>query len=340
MLRLVGAELHRFRLRALFWVAGIAVVGFVAVILVQAYGQARPPSAAAVAEAQRYMDRDLQQWEAYQGSDQAEADEQQCLADQAEARKSDPTVDYACDQTWAKPALEQYLPYRGTYAESATDLVVQYALVLLLMSLAVGASFITAEASTGALATWLSFEPRRTRVFGAKAVALSTGVVAISAACLLVLNVGLRLVYAAFDRLGDPEKAHAALVSAAQTSGRMAVAAVAFALIGYALGAVARHAAIAVGVLLVYLAAVEGVLRGVFPALQRWLLSTDVLAWIQGEHSYSIATCVRDETSGYYGCDTWVDHTVTQAAGGWYLLAVVGVLTLGAWAVFRRRDVA
>jgi len=341
MLRLVGAELHRFRLRILFWVAGVAVVGFVGVFLFQAYAQARPATAAQRAEAQVYYQDNLEQWEQYRSSGQAEKDVADCQEMEARDQQDDPTVDYGCeDMIWAEPTLEDYLPYRSTYAQEAPGMVGNDAILLLLISLVVGVSFITAEISTGALGNWLSFEPRRTRVYLSKAVALATGVAVVSAVSLAVLGLGVRLVFAAFGRLGEAADAHRALVEATQTSGRVVLAAVAFALVGYALGVVVRHAAIAVGVLLVYLAAAEGVLRAAFPAVQRWLASTNVLAWVQGEYTYSVNACERDLTTGYLNCDQWVEHTIYQRAGGWYLLAGTVVVLAVAWAVFRRRDVS
>jgi len=340
MLRLVGAELHRFRLRILFWVAGVAIVGFVGVFLLQAYGEARPPSAAAVAEAQQYLAPAVQEWEQQYDSAQAEADAVQCLSDEADAKKTDPDADFGCDQMWAKPTIDQYLPYRSTYAQEAPGMVGNDAILLLLISLVVGISFITAETSTGALGNWLSFEPRRARVYASKATALATGVAVVSAVSLAVLGAGVRLVFAAFGRLGEATEAHRALVEATQTSGRVVLAAAAFALIGYALGVLVRHAAIAVGVLLVYLAACEGALRAAFPTVQRWLASTNVLAWVEGRYTYGVSTCERDPSTGYLSCDRWVEHTIYQRAGGWYLLAGTLVALALAWVVFRRRDVS
>jgi hypothetical protein len=100
---------------------------------------------------------------------------------------------------------------------------------------------------------------------------------------------------------------------------RAAAVASALALVGYALASIGRNTAAALGAGFVYFAFVEGLIRGLRPQWQPWLLGENSALFIEGGHSLDLG------------------HS-SMAAG-----ALIGVYALVALAIgvefLRRRDV-
>ncbi|MCK9796027.1 ABC transporter permease subunit [Isoptericola sp. 4D.3] len=364
MSRLLRVELRRLWARRLTWWALAGLLGVACLTAFSVYGMAKPPSAEEVAWAQDAYEQELQAWE--------ETGEEQ-VAECAEGAESEGITpeEWGCDQLaprreWFLPpeatfvrdevdlddqaALEAFAQDTGTTAdpevaavnssiwndwESGTPTIATSALAVLAVVFVLGVSFVTAETSSGALGMWLTFEPRRRRVFWSKAAAAGLGTVPVTVLGVVASIGAVYAVYAAFGTLGNLTASRWAEI--AGFGGRVVVAGVAFAMIGAALGAMFRHAAAAAGAGAV-LAVVGVVASSVAEAAQRWNPVVNITAWIESGAVYGRAVCGPSE-SGVVECP-WVEETVSQTQGGLYLLGLTLVLLLVAALVFRRRDVS
>jgi ABC-type transport system involved in multi-copper enzyme maturation permease subunit len=138
-----------------------------------------------------------------------------------------------------------------------------------------GASFIGAEWHAGTMTTFLTWEPRRARVFFAKLIACAA--VAFIATILLELLVGAALLPAAVWR-GTTAGVDAA--DLAWLLLRAGVAAVFGTSLGYALGAIGRNTAASLGVGFVYIVVLENLVHGLRPQWQGWLLSDNLATFL------------------------------------------------------------
>ncbi|MEG3616810.1 ABC transporter permease subunit [Isoptericola haloaureus] len=362
-MRLLRVELRRLWMRRVTWgglllalvVAGLGVAGQI--------GSAQPPTDRQVAEAEAFYAEELERWE-----ENGEQQVEQCEEAEAEAAADDPGADFGCDDM--APRLEYFLPPTVSFVPDADDreaaafgvppdrgesqdprvaeieqslwtgwsgvgAAAGYAPAFLMLAFVVGVSFMTAERSTGALGMWLTFEPRRSRVYGSKALAAALGTVPLVVAGWVAVAGGIYTLHAVFGTVGPV--AAEDWVEIGAFSARLVVAGVLCAAVGTALGVLLRHAVAAVGAVAVVLwaGAVFGYPLG---AAQRWTPTTNLTAWLEGGTAYGVAQELRDETGMV--TTTWTTEVVTGLQGGLYLLAVAAVLTLLAVVVFRRRDVA
>ncbi|MGH9012776.1 MAG: ABC transporter permease subunit [Acidimicrobiia bacterium] len=189
--------------------------------------------------------------------------------------------------------------------------------VFLLMALLGGASFVGAEYKAGTITTLLTWEPRRTRVIGAKLVA--AGVVA--GAIFLVLEVLLAgaLAPAAIVR-GTTEGADdefyrslaGFLLRGALITGGCAV-------LGGSIATVGKNTTAALGFVLGYIVIVEQILRGLRPGWNAWYLAENLAIVLTGEQ---------------------LDDVVRSVPGAALLLAgYLAVFVAATLLVFARRDV-
>jgi ABC-2 type transport system permease protein len=360
MMRLFRVELRRLWWRRVTWGACLLAVVVAGITVFSGLGNASPPSAQEIADAERYYAEELEWWE-QDGEEQVA----QCRED--EAADADPAADYGCDQM--APQLEFFLPptveyfpdagarewFTGVPVEGEPGTDPQVAEIqagfwhgwgglpgtvtatwfLLMLALVVGVSFVTAEIGAGSLGMWLTFEPRRRPVYLAKAAAAAVGALPVVLAGWLVVVGGLYAVHAAFGTVGDASAA--AWTEVATFTGRLAVAGAAAAAIGVALGILLKHAAAAIGVAVGVLWATAFLGFGT-GAAQRWMPVVNLDAWMRGGSTYGFSVVSSDDSGQY--TDQWVERAVTQTQGGLYLLALVVVLSLAALLVFRRRDVS
>jgi len=335
MSRLLRVELRRLRARRLVRWASAGTLALALLSVVLAFTSSLPPSDAEVDQAQTFYEQQVADWE--ENGDEYVAE---CLESEAAAQETEPGADYGCDDM--EPRLEWFLTTTPTFEGDATawpspgsTTVEQLAPLLLLLALVVGVSFLTAEISTGAIGLWLTFEPRRQRVYWSKAVAAATGVLPVVAVAYLVMVGGAYGAYALNDQLG-PVTADTWLGLAA-VGGRLLVAAALVAASGAALGTLLKNAAGALGLVVVWVAVLETVLTVAVPEAQRWLVRTNVAAWTQGGTSIWVQECTTDASGTM--CEG-VERAVSQAQGGLFLLGAAVVLSLVAALVFRRRDVS
>lgn len=329
--RLARVEVRRYLARAgVRWL----VIGMVAAVLVTgfaAWRSSRPPTEGDLAQAQATYELQKTNWEQFGA--QLVAD---CRNTQEQARQRDPNADLACDQM--APTVEQFLPHRATFADAAQGWLSQVATFLLLLSLIVGATFVAAEFSTGAMSTWLTFEPRRGHVFGSKAVVvtLMTGI-----AALVVSGLAVGVFWAATAiNHATGHTTGRTFTDLGSQSGRIAVATAGAALLGAALGFLTRHTAAVIAVVIGWLIAIDGIVLQALMDAPRWGAALNLQAWLSAgyEQTVGITGCITDST-GITGCNgTKLVITMTQA--GLALAALIAVVTALALVVFRRRDVA
>ncbi len=151
---------------------------------------------------------------------------------------------------------------------------------LIILLLVIGASFIGAEWHAGTVATLLAWEPRRIRVFLAKALALAlfAFVAAIVVQALLVAALAPAAVFR-----GTTTGVDATWVRQVLGLGvRGAVVGTFVALIGFAIASLGRNTAAAIGAAFVYLAVLEPLLRSLRPKWEPWLLYDNLVTFIQG----------------------------------------------------------
>ena len=159
MIRLIGAEIDRLRSRRFTLITLLAVVMILSIFQLQVNSDVSPPSAEAVAANQAQYERDLKEWEQHH-----EEWERQCV-DAGQPREQCAGV---------APTKENYGLQAVPFSEIAQiGLLLTIYLTGLAMFL-VAASFIGAEFTTGAIANWLSFVPRRVPVFASKLITVAT----------------------------------------------------------------------------------------------------------------------------------------------------------------------
>jgi ABC-2 type transport system permease protein len=146
-----------------------------------------------------------------------------------------------------------------------------------ILGLVVGASVVAASWQTGTISTIFTWEPRRQRWFGARIAVVGSGVFAIT--LLIVAFLSAALAVAAALR-GSTELTDGWWRDFAGTSLRIAVVAAVAALIGGAVAAVGRHTSAALGVVFVYTAVLEGLLRAFRPLWSPWLLGDNIVSFV------------------------------------------------------------
>jgi ABC-2 type transport system permease protein len=230
--------------------------------------------------------------------------------------------------TWGKPVAK--------YAEMMPTVLSGGSLLMAFVGFLIGAGFVAAEFSSGSMANWLTFEPRRIRVYGSKLGAAGLGLLPIAVVVLALLTGGVWLIVGHFaSTAGTTAKVWGNL---AQMGGRAVALAVAAALAGAAMGVLFRHTAAVLGIAVGYLVLVEGVFRQALQGAQPWLLSLNFQAWLQHGAKYYPLVCKTDG-QGNYGCQG-VEKLLTFGHSSAYL-GILVVLVVGLAAlVFRRRDVS
>ncbi len=328
-MRLLDTELRRFHARRMLLVVllvGVAISGLVATIT---YLVSQPLTEAQVAEAEQFYADELARWEEDGPAMIAECGEQQ--ASERE-RSGDETLDFGCDQM-GPPQREWYVPEPPELADAMRGSLVALTYTLGFLALLTGTTFTAAEVHTRAITTWLTFEPRRGRVFASKVAAAAIGTM-LPAAVL----VGLVLAgdAAAFALRGIPvEVATTATGDLVATSVRLWVLAVAVAAVGAALGLLLRHTAAVLGIAVGWAILIEQVVPGLLPRLTPWFVLPNVSAWVQDGMTYYVSECTT--TSQGTACD-YVERTVSLTQGGLALAGLTIALVVVSLVVFRRRD--
>lgn len=320
MMRLIGAEINRLRSRRFTLITLLAVFMILSIFQLQVNADVSPPSAAAVAANQAQYERDLKEWELHH-----EEWERQCVA------AGQPQEQCA----GVAPSKENYGLQPEPFNEVAhIGLLLSIYLTGLAMFL-VAASFIGAEFTTGAIANWLSFVPRRVPVFGSKLITVTTFALLVSVlASAFVLGMAALLTSV---HGGDVSGLRAQLSMA----GRGVAVVGALAVVGYCIGLITRHTAAALGVLLGYLFVwfVRIVVlreRAWAQRLTPWSAESNLAAIVDQGYKYPIP--VKKLTEGGVSVE-YLHREVGLAHGAAYWAVLLAGLIIVTLLIFRRRDV-
>ena len=322
--RLLLVEVRRYlRRRAvqLLMAACVAVPAFIGVVTIL---DTQPPSDAEIA-LQREQARDDRQ---------SELD--YCTQNPADWGISDTTGDVAEQCARQIPDEEEYAENFGYYTTLRLDdqegsSGVAVASVLAILLLLAGTTFTGHDWNSGSVSNQLLFEPRRARVWTAKAVVVTGGALLVAAVVMTAYWAVLGLVADSRDTLGDGD-----LLNAFQMGWRSAGVAAASALLGFVLTMLFRSTVATIGLLLG--ASVAGsLLLAALGVSERWNPAVNLVALIDnGTSYYSEDAC--DDTGygdGYYDCEGELSFTDASLYLGSFLL-IGGVAS---FVSFGRRDV-
>lgn len=340
---LVVAELRRLAKRRFAQVMAALVLLLMAIVIVTAaathykpggaaLARAEAEAAAAYADQQAWMERDIQECERYWQSGQ-----------------QDPFVGWPEDceeiRQW-QPSQEEmvqwFMPPAFEFRTAFPEMNFLLAGLLALFAFVVGASFVGAEWRSGGMTNLLLWRPRRLEVFGAKLAAL-LGVVSGLTVLLSALWTGAFWLVATYRGITDTMTSGVwQSIGLAELRGLAMVLAAGTA--GFALASLGRHTAMAMGVAIgAFVVGVGGVATVAGGMLQvqfweAWLWPTYIRAWM--ESSVTLfdwsAPCESFGTNGE--CIVPSMEISWQVAGVGIAGALVLMLAAAMWHM-RQRDV-
>lgn len=314
-MRLVAAELSRLLSRRFTVIALILVVAAVGAFQLAVNASLQPPTATEQAASQAELEEARRFWQ---------ANEKTCAdaGNPAECRYSEPQAgDYALNESF----------------DDVVTASLQVSIYLVaLTALMIAGSFIGAEYSSGSIGNWLSFIPRRGRVFASKLVTVLGFSAVVSAGA-----TGLALA-AAVVLARAYEVPTGGLSGELGLLGRGVLAAVALAAVGFCIALVGRHTAAAIGALLGYL--FVWFVRNTALAdtawaqqLTPWTPEANLAAIINRGYSYYVPV----RTVGPDGVSfDYLERSVSLNHGLVFWGVLVAVVVVGTAIVFRRRDVS
>lgn len=323
MIRLTVVELRRLAARKVVWVTVLGAAAVVLVTLATVFLQARDVDLARAGMNQEYerIVADHERWV-------AECQQEEALE---RRRSGDPSVDFGCADMRAPTVEELY--------GSMPSLVEQYGFLLqglvypfAFLALVMGSTAVAAEFAHRTMGSWLTFEPRRTRVFGSKVLAPALAAVPLTVTGIALVLVGVPAVFRWF-RLDDGVTG-AEWVDLGWTALRLVVVAVVAGALGAGAAFLVRHSGVVVGVIVGYLVLVEGMMGGSLSGVQRYLLGRNISAFVQDGVTWETWT----SCSGFDGCEP-VRHSLSLTHGAVVLALLLGVVLLAAWARFRTADI-
>jgi ABC-2 type transport system permease protein len=304
-MRLFGTELLRFWSRRLMQFGVVIVIVICAAIAIPEGLSTHPISTTEQAEAVQQYQRDLKDWE----RDCVDPDSEECL--------------------WDEPNIDDYLRAPTTVRDAVTTVSSFSTVLISLLCLLVGASFIAAEIHSGTLATWLIFNANRTKVYLAKLAAAGLGgAVAATLACtasLTTLAVTARVGGVSFSPIGLGEMI-----------GWNALGGAALTTVGVGLGMITKNTV--AGLLIPIAVSIVDGITSVF------LLFSPQLGWIgrffpQTELQALFGNGTVYMLASIGDSDAYTQISVSAVEGAVYWL-IIGVITngLALW-IFRRREV-
>lgn len=324
MIRLTKVELRRLFARRLTLIGLLAALLGCGLMLFAIYQDSKPLPADQVASARVEFERYSKSFP----NDLAE-----CKRQEQAQEGTDPKMAMGCDQM-VPPRWEDWIKPETVFSEAMPSFLLGSSYVLLFIAFLLGAGFIGAEFSSGSIGSWLTFEPRRLRVYASKLAAAFAGLVPVAAVFVAVLVAGSWII---IDRNGTT----AGMTSErwgdfAESGLRIAVLAAVAAMLGVVIGGLFRHTAAALGLAMAYLVIVEGMLFGVLNKQQPWLLRLNFDSWINHGTTYEIETCRT--VDGQYSCE-YIEKQLSFGHSAVYLAVLTAVVVLVGAVVFRRRDV-
>ncbi|WP_328988582.1 ABC transporter permease subunit [Kribbella sp. NBC_01245] len=324
MIRLTKVELRRLFARRLTLIGLVAALLGSGLMLFATYQESKPLPADQVAASRIEFDR---------YSKSFPADLEQCKLQEAKQKETDPAAAMGCDQM-VPPRWEDWIKPETVFSEAMPSYLLGGTYLLLFIAFLLGAGFIGAEYSSGALGSWLTFEPRRLRVYASKLSAAFAGLVPMAIGFVALLIAGGWII---IDRNGST----AGMTGErwgdfAEIGLRVTLLTAVAAMLGVVIGGLFRHTAAALGLAMAYLVIVEGMLMGLVGNQQPWLLRLNFDSWIKHGTTYYVENC--RQVDGYFNCESLEKQLSFGHSAVYLAVLTVVVVVLGA-VVFRRRDV-
>lgn len=326
-LRLLRVELHRYLRRRAVQLLMAACVAVPAVIGLITILDTAPPSDAEVA-AQREM---------------AEAERDalisQCIESPEEFGVAGPVTEYRerCAKEYDEIGWygdEYYNTLRLDWQQEESGVAVASFLAILL--LLAGTTFTGHDWNSGSVSNQLLFEPRRARVWTAKALVVTGGALLAAAVVMTTYWAVLGLVASSRGTLHDGE-----LLSALQMGWRSAGVAAAASLLGFVLTMLFRSTVATIGILLG--ASVAGsLLLAAIGVSERWNPAINLLALIENGTTFYSEDACSDDGPTYgdeYGDSDYCEEEISFGDASLYLGSFLLVGGVASFVSFGRRDV-
>jgi ABC-type transport system involved in multi-copper enzyme maturation permease subunit len=215
----------------------------------------------------------------------------------------------------AQVRVEDFLPHTFSFRAEAPQYLLVFGGLLSLFAFAVGASFVGAEWSSGAMMNLLTWRPRRVNVLLSKLTAALSATAAIGVVC---AGLWLAALYAIAQIRGQLGVLTAGIgMSLALDVARVLALALAAGAMGFALASLGRHTATALGVAIGWVLVMEVGLRIVLlttevPRPERWFVSSYTLGWLTKKATFEDFSPCRNPAAE---CRPIVwSITMTQAA--------------------------
>jgi ABC-2 type transport system permease protein len=311
--------------RAVLVLLAVAVV-VPAVIAVSTVLNTRPPSAEDVAWAEQQIAGESE-------SKRVQRQYAKCLESPERFGVSGDDVEQGCDEM-VLPQLEWYLWYEplSLHQQATSGAGIAVATVLAILMLIMGTTFVGHDWASGSVSNQLLFEPRRLRVWAAKAIVVGAVSLVLSALVLTVFWLALGWVV---QERGDVGLYGGELIDCLQMGWRSAAVAAGAGIAGFALTMLFRSTVAALGVLLA-VGLAGGVVLAVIGVDTIWNPGLNLLAVIADGATYGEDGPCPDGGGG--GC--WVERTLSLERGVAYLGVVLVAVVALSTASFRQRDVA
>lgn len=331
-LRLVQVELTRYLHRRAVQLLLIGCLAAPLVIGVIAAYDTRPASADAIADAREQMERDRSNSEY-----QMQVDDCIESPDQWGIESTDPSVVEEQCRLQNEPQLDWYIynPELDLDEQQDGSGVAVSALVAILLLLA-GTTFTGHDWASRSVSNQLLFEPRRARVWSAKALVVTAAALIVAAVTMSAYWLGLGAVAQSRDVLSSGQ-----LLDALQMGWRTAGVAAGAALFGFALTTLFRGTVATIGILLGVSVAGSLLLAGVGVS-ERWNPAINLAALIEDGTYYYDGSCedgdgyeMGMEYDYYESCEEEITFTDASLYVGTGMLLACGASLVS----FRRRDV-
>lgn len=314
LLRLVRAETNRLLSRRFTLIALVVVLLAVGAFQLSVNDTLQPPTDAQQAASQAQYEQDRRLW--------------------AENERTCDNEGNPPDCRYPEPQLSDF-SFTRPFGEVASESLQLAIYLVALAALMIAGSFIGAEYSSGSIANWLSFLPRRGRVFTSKLVTVTVFSALVSAvATALALTAALVLARTYDLPVGR-------LSTQLGMLGRGVLVAMALAVLGFCIGTIGRHTAAAIGTLLGYLFVwfVRNGMLGQSSWAQRltpWTPEGTLAAVVENGHRYYVPV----QSVGPDGVSVdYLERTVSLTHGLVYWAVLLAVVIAVTALVFRRRDV-
>jgi ABC-2 type transport system permease protein len=332
---LLHAEWKRFFARRVTRVMLLLVFGLMVIVALATGANSHRPTMADRQNAERMVQQQI-----------VEMQQQltRCQADQAAGNAGLPPGQ-TCESMFgakglAAPKADWFLPHAWTFANDGSSAILLFGGVIAMFGFVVGASYVGAEWSSGAMMNLLLWRPRRLWVLTSKLIALGTSTLLVGAV-LGAMWVGmLSAIASTRGYFGDMTPG--VYQSFALDGARSLALGIAAAWLAFALASIGRHTATALGVAIAYVIVWEAggrvlmlQLANRFHETNRLFLANYVAAWLNNGQHYGWSSC--SPAGG-----TCVEHayrlTLTSAS------EVIGAIVMAflAWAFvsMARRDAA